>query len=248
MRTTTCDHIRRALDEIMLEESTSPVVEAHLRSCANCQEFDQKQRKLRQIVGSLGTVEAPSDFDFRLRARLASEPATGSYHFWPVLKWGSTAVAAGVLFFGGFTFVRQFTLPSTPSQSAQVKPPANPPNSPDSSSKSAPIGDATPAPPAGTATPELAGLNQPATSRTNKTNNRPRIRRTLEAQDFSGTGAPVIPVNTDAVFSVDAARPAFTFSLDDGRGNARTISLPTVTFGSQRVLGTANQYAPKGVW
>jgi hypothetical protein len=49
------------------------------------------------------------------------------------------------------------------------------------------------------------------------------------------------------VFQIDASLQSVTVSLDDGRGNERTISFPTVTFGSQRVLANGNQFAPKGV-
>jgi hypothetical protein len=50
-----------------------------------------------------------------------------------------------------------------------------------------------------------------------------------------------------AIFPIDASLESFKVSLDDGRGNARTISVPTITFGSQRVLPNTNQFAQKGV-
>jgi hypothetical protein len=55
-------------------------------------------------------------------------------------------------------------------------------------------------------------------------------------------------VAASTVFPIDASLQSLKFSLDDGRGNARTISVPTISFGSQRVLQNANQFAPKGVW
>ena len=73
MRKNNCEVIRQELDELMLDENSSAAVTEHLRECAACREFNEKQTKLRQIVGSLGTVSAPPDFDFRLRARLANE-------------------------------------------------------------------------------------------------------------------------------------------------------------------------------
>ncbi len=72
MRKNNCKLIRRELDELMLGEAWSSDATEHLRECASCREFHEQQTKLRQIVGSLGTVEAPADFDFRLRARLAN--------------------------------------------------------------------------------------------------------------------------------------------------------------------------------
>ncbi len=72
--------------------------------------------------------------------------------------------------------------------------------------------------------------------------------------DFSSLRTEVIGVepagNSDAhaVFPIDASLQSFRVSLDDGQGNARTISVPTIRFGSQRMLPKGNQFAPKGVW
>jgi hypothetical protein len=49
-------------------------------------------------------------------------------------------------------------------------------------------------------------------------------------------------------FPIDASPQMFTVSLEDGRGNARTISVPTISFGSQRIVQSGNQVAPKRVW
>jgi hypothetical protein len=54
--------------------------------------------------------------------------------------------------------------------------------------------------------------------------------------------------DTTAMFPIEASSQSVKVSLDDGRGNARTISFPTVSFGSQRVPTIANQLAPKGAW
>jgi hypothetical protein len=54
--------------------------------------------------------------------------------------------------------------------------------------------------------------------------------------------------NAFEAFSLDASLDSFKVSLDDGRGNARTISVPTISFGSQRMWQTSNQLAPKRAW
>jgi hypothetical protein len=51
-----------------------------------------------------------------------------------------------------------------------------------------------------------------------------------------------------AAFPIDASLQPFKVSLDDGRGNAKTISVPTISFGSQRIVQSGNQYAPKRDW
>ena len=77
-----------------------------------------------------------------------------------------------------------------------------------------------------------------------------RTIRTLDSEDQAVSRATVIraPQTSDQVFPVDASQQSLKVSLFDGRGNPRTISLPTVTFGSQRVVPTATSFAPKGVW
>ena len=60
MRENNCEVVRRELDELTMGEACSTAATEHLRDCASCREFYEQQTKLRQIVGSLGTVEAPA--------------------------------------------------------------------------------------------------------------------------------------------------------------------------------------------
>jgi hypothetical protein len=77
-------------------------------------------------------------------------------------------------------------------------------------------------------------------------------KRSLSSFAISSTGAEVIratePVTVSTAFPIDASQQMFTVSLEDGRGNAKTISVPTISFGSQRIVQTGNQLAPKRVW
>src|SRR5258705_4756850 len=130
MRNTNCNAIRRELDEIMLGESNSATVLLHLQQCSDCQEFHQRRTKLRQLVGSLGTVEAPADFDFRLRARLANEKP-GSAH-WATFAGGSpgarSAVLAGfVLLLGAVVVLNHWRGPKNTATVADVVTPARQP-------------------------------------------------------------------------------------------------------------------------
>src|SRR5688572_32199860 len=76
MKDKRCELVRRELEELKLNEEFSAAAAEHLQTCSDCRDFQRQQTKLRQIVGSLGTVNAPADFDFRLRARLRSEEHT----------------------------------------------------------------------------------------------------------------------------------------------------------------------------
>ena len=80
-----------------------------------------------------------------------------------------------------------------------------------------------------------------------------KIKRPMATVDRASTGAEVIGLEAvssraTAVIPIDASLPLLKFSLDDGSGNPRTISVPTVRFGSQRMLPNGNQFAQKGIW
>jgi len=248
MRKNNCELIRRELDELMLDEACSSSMADHLRNCAGCREFQEKQTKLRRIVGSLGTVAAPPDFDFRLRARLANESssAVSQFGYWSRRAF---AVAALLLVFAtGAVLVRNvLEKPATvvdvvTKQEPTMHQPAKPVET------GAPV-------PMDPNRKLVAGIpdKRPQSSRPERSVSAgSRNKRPLVAADFSSERAEVIngmeAVGTSAAFPIDASLEPFKVSLDDGRGNARTISVPTISFGSQRIVQNANQFAPKRVW
>ena len=256
MRKNICELIRRELDELMLDETCSTAALEHLRECGACREFHEKQTKLRQIVGSLGTVAAPADFDFRLRARLANESSSAASTFsfvaWPVLRRGVAAVAALFVFAIGAYLVRTALNRPTTTTAGEM-------------AKQSPVPAATEAakPPQETvtSTSELPKSLEVTTVQNRRLQGN-RIERAglvagrnkpLATKEISSTGATVIgnaePVGTSTPFSIDASSlQYFRVSVDDGRGNAKTISVPTISFGSQRLMQNANQFAPKRVW
>jgi len=237
MKDKRCEPVRRELEELTLNGEFSATTVEHLRGCGECRQFQRQQTRLRQIVGSLGTVSAPADFDFRLRARLAADSQRSGFRSFAVK---GLATAAVVVVFGvGVAVIWQ--------RNAQQGPVAEAP--PIQQSK--PHEEKVITPPAPEVTPTVAVNHEPK-----RKIERPFVakpKRTLTALDFSSERANVIgntrtALNNEAVFPIDASLQSLKVSLDDGRGNARTISFPTVSFGSQRVLTTANQFAPKGVW
>jgi len=246
-----CELIRRELDELMLDETLSTAALEHLRECSACREFHEKQTKLRQIVGSLGTVAAPADFDFRLRARLANESGSGTSPFsfiaWPVLRRGFAVVAVLVVFATGAYLVRDaFNRPAAVTEVAKQTP--------------APAVKETPQPPQVTRDtaekPKPEDLTIVSNKRTHRLDRSQFValrNQPLATKESSSTGAAVVgnaqPVGTSTPFSIDASSlQYFRVLVDDGRGNAKTISVPTISFGSQRLMQNANQFAPKRVW
>jgi hypothetical protein len=241
MRKNNCEVVRRELDELMPGEPCSAGATQHLRECASCREFHEQQTKLRQIVGSLGTVEAPADFDFRLRARLAQ--SNGSSVYWPFARRGLAVAAMLIVFAIGAIVVRNvMKQPATVdnvAKQAEVPQPAK-------RQEVIPV-------------QEEKKLEQVVAGITN--NDQPSGRKVFSPRadynkravatiDSSFERATVIsgtePVGVS--FPIDASVQSFKVSLDDGRGNARTISVPTISFGSQRIVQGESQFAPKRDW
>ena len=73
MTNMTCRNVRRDIEATGSVDFLNAGAHAHLQNCESCATLAAKQSSLASIMSSLGTVEAPSDFDFRLRARLAAE-------------------------------------------------------------------------------------------------------------------------------------------------------------------------------
>jgi hypothetical protein len=248
MRKNNCGVVRQELEELMLDEACSTSAAAHLRDCADCRVFHQQQTRLRQIVGSLGTVSAPADFDFRLRARLASDSSSAAYL--PLMRRGFALATVLLVFAAGAFLVRSVW--DRPEAGGGVVSSNNQPS---------PV----PEPPKQVETPkesqhnsgqQMVASNPEKRPQTIK-NERPqsttsRTPRRLVAEDFSSQRAEVISgqeaVSGFEAIPLDASLQSFKVSLDDGRGNARTISVPTISFGSQRMLQTGNQFVPKRVW
>lgn len=254
MKQNICELIRRELDELMLDETCSTTAVEHLRECAACREFYEKQTRLRQIVGSLGTVAAPADFDFRLRARLANESGSAASHFnfvaWPVLRRGLTAAALLLVLATGAVLVRNFL--NRPARVDEVAKQGPAPQVHETPKPEASVAPTTPQAPTQDSLPVASDkpsqgnrLGRPAQVAIRNTRPLSTVESALLRADvINGAG----PVNSSAAFPIDGSLQSFRVSLDDGRGNEKTISVPTISFGSQRLMQNANQFAPKRVW
>ena len=248
MRKNNCGVVRQELDELMLDEACSTSAAAHLRECGGCREFHQQQTRLRQIVGNLGTVSAPADFDFRLRARLASDSSRAAYL--PLMRRGFALATVLLVFATGAFLVRNVmdrpatenTVVSSNNQQAAVpEPPKQVETQKESQNNS------------GKQLVASGPVKHPQPIKNERPQSTtPKTPRRLVAEDFSSQRAEVIsgqePVSGFEAIPLDASLQSFKVSLDDGRGNARTISVPAISFGSQRMLQTGNQFAPKRVW
>jgi hypothetical protein len=248
MKRSNCTKIQSELDEMLLSEDCSAEVSLHLGECRECRDFHEKQLKLRQIVGSLGTVSAPADFDFRLRSRLARENSDSGFHLSSLVGFGqrTAVIATALTLIVAAVFVyRNFTNRNEAPQTVAGK---------EGPSNVRPIAVPEPRPsqsPVSPITGQELAVRPPQSPNPITKRTKTRSKSAIVAQDFSSTGANVIrqtSTTSENIFPVDASQQSLKVSLFDRYGNPRTISLPTVSFGSQRVVPTTASFAPKGVW
>jgi hypothetical protein len=265
MRSMNCRNVRREIQVAGAVHRLSAAVISHLEHCATCETISRQQRDLHKLVSSLGRVEAPADFDLRLRKRLAAEERRNAAQFsLRNISFGlrSAAVAAILLVIvSTFAFVSLRTRPdnavaggkqtvsspvvadSKPNQiESNVKP--NQPNVAKAPDIDKPAGSS----PVGRDVSNRAVKNELASVRGNR----------LGTRDQSSTAAGVLRRNDQlaqayptAAFPINASYQSLKVSVDDGSGLSRTISLPTVSFGSQRAL--SNSASPlmasaRGTW
>ena len=244
-----CRSVRREIEESVTGELLSAPARAHLSDCATCLTFGNEQDKLKEMVASLGTIAAPADFDFRLRARLATGRASRRDLWSGGFGMRSVAFASLVLLFGFIVVLvtlrsRNTELASnqpattkneasTPShKSAQDEQSTKPPTE---IAAAAPVVHESPAvdvqsSPRNSGRSNASSISQFATARSTR----------VRATDLSATAAPLLrPTETalgSSVFPLGTSYQSLKVSVDDGRGSPRTISLPRVSFGSSRVL------------
>lgn len=104
-----CKAFRKEFEELDMGEPLSATAQAHVDACAACRAFHVERLSLGQLIKSLGTINAPPDFDFRLRARLAHANSTGSNslrraRFAPGLKAISIAASFALLIAAAVVF------------------------------------------------------------------------------------------------------------------------------------------------
>jgi hypothetical protein len=104
-----CKAFRTESEELATGESLSRTAQAHVNACVACRTFQAERLSLRQLIGSLEPVNAPPDFDFQLRARLAARKSAGNQAFhrsWfaPGLRAISVAAAFVLLVAGAIVF------------------------------------------------------------------------------------------------------------------------------------------------
>ena len=216
----------------------------HVASCAQCLAFQNERARLRELLTSLEPVTAPADFDFRLRARIAAQTEKlGLRSFFGGFALSTPAIAVAALVIvalgGSIVWIKQrgakqaSTVAVNSTSQVKVRSSTTADNLPQS--KQADVPDsATPASTKGTnadAPIYVVHGGKPQFKDPGAT------RPTTSSRDFNVSAVPSIKQgqNPGAVY-VSAPMKPMVLSLQDDNGATRRISLPPVSFGSQRLL------------
>lgn len=249
MRKTDCRKVRREIEETTPGYLLSAEVNDHLMNCGACETLAREHVKLREIVSSLATVAAPDDFDFRLRARLAAEKRRRAQPFaLGNLSFGvrASALATILLLVGSaFVFVNLRNGSDNQPSAGVAKTGSNPTSTQQGASPGSTVARVPQANEGNTVAVSLG-------SRGERTPKRAGVRREIatlndpnrvKTRDLSSTPAPVLKrfdevagTYPTSAFPINASYQSLKVSVDNGRGSSRTISLPTVSFGSQQAL------------
>lgn len=237
-----CRSTRREIEQSELNQRLNDQALAHVASCMPCREFHDERASLRELVGSLEPVAAPGDFDLRLRARIAAERqrnARGS--FFTRFAVGTPAVAvaaltvalvASIVWFAQRGANHDATIASnSPAASAPtVVPPSD--QSPNERLTSSTVAAET--------DPSITGLTASGPSSRQRSLYRPASGKSTASREAVGPATDLNVTGAESIrqgeVSLSAPVKPVVVSMQDDRGGKRKISLPPVSFGSQRLV------------
>jgi hypothetical protein len=273
-----CQTCRNEIEESATIERLSDEARTHLSACAPCRAFYDERQSLKRLIGGLGKVSAPPDFDFRLRARISAAKAAGNHHSsWRSLLASAPAIglaASFALLVAAVVFYNQ-TKSKTPASPgvAVIESPeqtssqasVNPVQTVSAPAVEPPISDAS-----GEETVAAVAVAAKNTRSRKTVGNRAVARR--ESAQPSANDSPIISYDTGvrsaeqivpggaAPFNAgmnrvvelpvrSASQPVRVF-VDDKSGAKRSVTLEPVIFGSQDLMGrnAPRPASSQGIW
>jgi hypothetical protein len=232
-----CRVTRQEIEQSELHERLSDPALTHIGSCVGCRDFHGERTRLRELVGSLEPVVAPGDFDMRLRARIAAEQTGGArVSFWQRFVVSTPAMAVAVLlvmltgsivWFAQHQREQQSTIAAA--DSGRTEQTVKRPEEAADSKTTSPVSDSATKP------TEVAKGSRPEPYRATGGS---KSAGTRVASDFLARGAESIRKGEQRAGEVSLRAPVkpLVVSLEDEKGGKRKISLPPVSFGSQRLV------------
>ncbi len=258
-----CKECQVEIDELVGEKlriEFSQSANSHIKSCPACATFREERTTLNLLIGNLEIVEAPADFDFRLRARLAAMKGERAARVgWAAFApggWSLVVAAALVAVLALGLFARQlWRFPGAePGSKEFVAGPGVNNGTTENKAKESPSiqenGSAIDVdrPPLENTT-TAAALKQRSTGGAKRlvSNNGKRVpdnRDEVLVSDFTNfpanksTMPPGIPdpltfKGATVAVPVEASLRPATVTLEDGSATPRTLSIRPITFGAQ---------------
>ena len=260
-----CKIYRREIEEATDGRGVSTGLRLHVSSCRACGDELSRRESLRALVGGLGKVEAPADFEFRLRARMAAAKAGQDRGRFSGTRWlysfAPVAVAACFVVVSATLYFRQPARTNTPAASPVVA--ASPARnvereraasvstqseSPESTVEGEQTAKAVPV--------EMASTKTHRSSQ--ELNTRGRQSRGVAVRNVKRADVEpmtaVSSVSGARVLTLKAPSEPLRVILRDERGAERVVPMRSVSFGSQDFLarGAAKPSAATvevgGVW
>jgi membrane-associated protease RseP (regulator of RpoE activity) len=119
-------------NEFEERNALSEMANLHLEDCKNCQKFSYKQNRVWEMLGSLGQVKAPGNFNFGVKARIA-DTKSGNYQtqtsFFPALRYvlpmGFVIILLSFVALSGLYFVGTQETPMASEQQTSTTPVKN---------------------------------------------------------------------------------------------------------------------------
>jgi hypothetical protein len=260
-----CKAYRHEIAEAFDGGALSRGASAHAASCRACGEDLRGRESLRALVRGLGKVEAPADFEYRLRARIAAggdggrrAPLRGLrlvYAFAPV------AAAACFLFVSAALYLRQAanTEPAGVPSAVVSAPPSRNADAGRAATTASAAGEVEELKRTGERPPEVAAASAPTVIKTRSAVQRRRAAsqparevadESQRGETFSLTAARVINRSGMTI----ALKTPLHVVLREESGAGRVVPMRAVSFGSQELLareGVSRQASAaenEGVW
>ncbi|MDQ3258771.1 MAG: hypothetical protein M3R15_33710 [Acidobacteriota bacterium] len=257
-----CETFRAEIDESDRRSRPSAGAAAHLARCTVCGIFYRERMTLRGLVSELEMVLAPADFEFRLRARMASEKdhqgGRGGVARWSFAPGALTiALPACCVLVIGLAVSQNYRRPQLaediakpPTETALVSlPNVNPVN------RESTIGAATSVETirSQTTMPSTSRRINPGGRRVPSTVRTPSLRvarvastgvnESVESTSLSVRGAGVIEARPLVGVPMSAAAQTVLVAVRDARGVDQIVSIAPVSFGAQQLVERANATA-----
>lgn len=248
-----CKVFRREIEGAADGGSVGAGARAHAALCRACAGELRGRESVRALVGGLGKVEAPADFEFRLRARMAAAKSDGGrgrfggrwlYGFAPV------AVAACFVLISATLYLRQAARKSSPAAPAVANAPARAAEPDRATSvkeeRAAPAASAAKGGQVATASPAAAVVSSKPFKAVRRPNARGAQAREVAsrgvgradsaAQRTAVSSVTTAPVLRPATITLKAPGEPPRMILRDERGAQHVVPMRAVSFGSQDVL------------